>query len=1060
MPELIFPLLVLFGAWLLFSPIVAMVLAHRARREAGESRAALRRVERRIEEIERSVAERGPSPEGEAAARATRNEPEPPRAAAEPGPPQPPRRPVAEGAPGESGRSGGAGSASTGAPAPDPAASDAEGDAPRAAQPQTSAAREADPSAEEALDGAAFLDAKAAEGGSGAGEPAEGEPGKAGGLDLERLLGARAPVWIGAVALALAGAFFVKYSFERDLISPGVRIGLGLGFGLGLLGAAEWLRSRAQRIAEGLAAAGVADLLACLYAATAWYGLLGPVAGFLVMAAVTALGVGLSLRHGWMVATIGLVGGLLTPAVVDPARLEAPGVFGYLLLLQGGILAIGRVRAWPVLDGLALLGGLLWAAVWLGGIVAADWPVVSARWIGGFLVASAAIFAARGLADGESPKRRGLAGAAPVACLVLMLGVVHVGGFSALECFFFGLLGAGCLALGRLRSAYEAVAWVAVGTTALMLASWHLRVPGDDVLPWAVLGYGGLFALGGYGCLWGSAQRHRWAALSAGSALAFFLLGYWAEALPSHLPWWAVALAVAGLEAAAAASIRVLRRYPPEGDRALAAYAVGASAAAALAIALGLERHWIAVAWALEVPAVIAIGRALGVPGLKRVAAALAVLVAARLLANPAVLSYPIGDLPVLNWLLWGYGAPVGALGAAAWLLRRDGSRRLAPWLEAEAALLGFAMVTLMVRHGFHGTLTPAAMGPFEAATYAVAWLAAAAALAGAARALPEPVATWGPRIALGLGLLAAILGVGVVAAPLAELARFGSWPVANGLLFLYGAPLGLAALVGALARDARVAAWAWIGALLLFFWLTGTEVRHALGGAGETGVGLVEAATYAVVWLAAGWLAALAARYLPWPLERVAPAALSLFGAGAAALGPLLLSNPLWRHAPVGSWPVLNWLLYAYGAPALLALACAASRALEPRFRTACGAIGLLLLFALVSLEVRHAFQGPYLDGPAPGHAEWYAYSAAWIAFAGALLVAGLLARGAAATGLRWASLVIVFLSVGKVFVLDMAHLEDLLRVLSFLGLGASLMVLAWVYQRFVFGGTMRRGG
>ncbi|MFP5284258.1 MAG: DUF2339 domain-containing protein, partial [Thermoanaerobaculia bacterium] len=37
---------------------------------------------------------------------------------------------------------------------------------------------------------------------------------------LEERLGARLPVWIGSIALALAGAFLVKYSFEQGWLSP------------------------------------------------------------------------------------------------------------------------------------------------------------------------------------------------------------------------------------------------------------------------------------------------------------------------------------------------------------------------------------------------------------------------------------------------------------------------------------------------------------------------------------------------------------------------------------------------------------------------------------------------------------------------------------------------------------------------------------------------------------------------------------------------------------------------------------------------------------------------
>jgi len=65
------------------------------------------------------------------------------------------------------------------------------------------------------------------------------------------------------------------------------------------------------------------------------------------------------------------------------------------------------------------------------------------------------------------------------------------------------------------------------------------------------------------------------------------------------------------------------------------------------------------------------------------------------------------------------------------------------------------------------------------------------------------------------------------------------------------------------------------------------------------------------------------------------------------------------------------------------------------------------------------------------------------------ALLVAGLLRHSRT---LRLASLPVMLLAVGKVFLYDTANLSDLYRVFSFLGLGVSLLLLAWLYQRFVF--------
>jgi uncharacterized membrane protein len=118
---------------------------------------------------------------------------------------------------------------------------------------------------------------------------------------------------------------------------------------------------------------------------------------------------------------------------------------------------------------------------------------------------------------------------------------------------------------------------------------------------------------------------------------------------------------------------------------------------------------------------------------------------------------------------------------------------------------------------------------------------------------------------------------------------------------------------------------------------------------------------------------------------------------------------------------------------------------------------LALFLLWLLVTAEVRQYFVGKTLTGPAPTQSEWYAYSAAWIGLAIALLIAGVAGRSHM---LRWASLVLMMVSVAKVFLFDTRQLGDLWRVASYFGLGVSLMLVAFVYQRFVFRESRGRVG
>ena len=82
-------------------------------------------------------------------------------------------------------------------------------------------------------------------------------------------------------------------------------------------------------------------------------------------------------------------------------------------------------------------------------------------------------------------------------------------------------------------------------------------------------------------------------------------------------------------------------------------------------------------------------------------------------------------------------------------------------------------------------------------------------------------------------------------------------------------------------------------------------------------------------------------------------------------------------------------------------------------------------------------------------GSAESWAYTLLLLVYAAGLLVAGVLRSS---RPLRLASLAVLMLAMAKAFLLDLGGLEGLWRAASFLGLGACLVGIGLVYQRFVF--------
>jgi uncharacterized membrane protein len=188
-----------------------------------------------------------------------------------------------------------------------------------------------------------------------------------GGL-FEQLVGGRLLIWIGGVALAVAGLLLVRYSIEIGLVTPGVRMALAALFGIVLIAGAEFARWRPgkvvdPRVAQALAGAGVLILYASAYGSQILYGLISAETALLLMTAITVGALVLSLRHGAPTAVMGLAGGFATPLLVgSPSETSVP-LLTYLALLDIALFAIASRRGWTWLAAGALVLSLAWTAV-------------------------------------------------------------------------------------------------------------------------------------------------------------------------------------------------------------------------------------------------------------------------------------------------------------------------------------------------------------------------------------------------------------------------------------------------------------------------------------------------------------------------------------------------------------------------------------------------------------------------------------------------------------------------------------------------------------------------
>jgi len=455
-----------------------------------------------------------------------------------------------------------------------------------------------------------------------------------------------------------------------------------------------------------------------------------------------------------------------------------------------------------------------------------------------------------------------------------------------------------------------------------------------------------------------------------------------------------------------------------------------------------------------------------GKPLLRDLAVVFAALAAAKivicdlLLANPFWAESALGTWPVLNGLVYSYGVPVALFAGLAWWLseEKDGEAagRFAAWFSAG---LAFVFLLFEVRQGFHPTRLA---GPIpslvEWATYSHVWMAAGLLLLAAYRKWPREILSQTGSVFVALATLKILLVDLTIANPLWNHGDMGEWPLVNWLLFVYGLPiLGLWAL-RSLCRflpeeAAGMAPAAHVVQVVLIWALVSLEVRqlfHPQFLDADT-FGLLESAACGHTWLLLSGAFLLAWRARGNAVNLHAARVLLVAAAARIILVDLTFRNPLVWPEDVGGTPVLNGLLFVYAIPiALFWFLDRLADAPEWRqiTRPLAGSGNLLLAIVLVTLEVRHYFHRNLLNEGVMTNAENYAYSAAWILFALCLLVAGISRRN---KPLRVASLVVMLLAVVKVFLYDLRHLHDLYRVMSLLGLGASLLLISYLFSRFV---------
>jgi hypothetical protein len=458
-------------------------------------------------------------------------------------------------------------------------------------------------------------------------------------FDWERFIGLRLPVWLGAIALSVAGFFFVSYAIESGFFTPEMRVLSAAAASLAFLAGAEFVRRRVTTgnvaaISSALAAASIATAYATAYLATKTYGLVPSGAGFIVTIGVSIAAIAIALAYGEAVALIGIVGGYVAPAVYGGGDANAPFLVIYLTALSAVTYGVIRFKSWWRLSVVGLIGPAFWGLVWVsttalrhdylwGSVLVTALPMIVAiaSWPG--WREDGPIIGLRGFTAMRTPERGSLVGAVILAAIgfaVFLDGTQYAIGYWQ----GFIVFAAAVIALGFVSAPHRALQLPVLIVAGIALLLWR------NVDPTAGYIVTGLLALVfGFGAL-DQFRRLRepglWAAVLAVIAvymfgIALFKVEGWGDAIANRHLWALGALALA------AGFIVLIRVFAGRIDEELgrsqvyAAFGGAVTTLVSLAVALELDPLYFPSAAALAILGLAAVHMRAPVRGLRIVAA-------------------------------------------------------------------------------------------------------------------------------------------------------------------------------------------------------------------------------------------------------------------------------------------------------------------------------------------------------------------------------------------------------------------------------------------------------
>ncbi len=737
---------------------------------------------------------------------------------------------------------------------------------------------------------------------------------------------------LGGICLVFAGIFLVRYSIENGILGPTARIVLGLLFGAGLIVAGEKLR-RIGRLEAGVHAVFVASGSLVIYSALLvsfhLYQLISAQTAFASMALMSALSMLLALKHGPLMAAMGLLGAYLVPILVSTGsnNIEAALLYSFIVTCSSFWLQRYIYRSW------------LWWGTWLGAVgwfvLSLDLPEVAqgvrALYLAALAYAGVA-FTFAGLKlkeiDIESFTGRDVIKQVMAVFVVLSVSLMLLLQVEVLNELSYpaivllpvvaALVARNNLPVLRLLPLFTLLPIIVdLFSMNVSFFDWKLTItPMVKVLQPSyiillVLVTAAYAVIGGKEFV-NSRHRGYWSSFILFMPLVAIVLAYLRiSGMQDGLSWALPTFLIAGVYAFLLTVW--CTRHQEQVVEVEAALAIAAQSAFAVACFFAFSEVTLTLILAVQLIGLAYIDRKIQVAVLPVIMKVMLMLVIVRLTFNPWVALYEVSSLT----LLLTYAGCLASCVVASREVR--GRPELVVWLHSASAHLLVLTLAVFTRYLLYGgDIFAKQFNITEASVYVCSWAA-----------------------------------VGII--------------------------------------------YEWKSNSLQSFkaWYRGLAMLHIAAAAG-------------------------------------------LF-----VIYNLYLHNPLWSSERIGSTPIFNLLLIAYGLPVVLAAIVYKRIA---GLKRVAGVICVLALYMFVTLEIRQLWNdGLRLNMPIK-EGELYTYSLVWLLLSVAILIYGAYRNSSDA---KRAGIIALLVVIAKAFLWDMRDLDGLWRVVSFLGLGLSLLGIAYLFNK-----------